>query len=268
MFAAYGFVFSHPDGGGVRVPPASWPAVRVEVLAAAPYPHAEPLVLSSSYVGMRFREGWLEVERGSSTLRAYGEDLAPHALVHPYLALPATALAHWSAAVPLHAGALVLPGGAVGVLAAKGGGKSTTMAAARQAGLPILTDDLLVLRNGMALAGPRSIDLRSEAARRFGGRPLGVIGGRARWRLDLQPVAPEVPLVALVELVWSDRPTVERLSAVERLDVLAASYALGSAVAPPAALLEVATLPMFRVGRPRELSAVGRALEFVTALAA
>jgi hypothetical protein len=72
---------------------------------------------------------------------------------------------------PLHSTVLATPGGAVGILGDSGFGKSTLAAALIDGGLPLVTDDLLVLvPDGHALmtqAGLPRIKLWPETAARF-----------------------------------------------------------------------------------------------------
>ncbi len=70
---------------------------------------------------------------------------------------------------PLHATVVVIGGEAVAFLADAGGGKSTLAAAFLQAGFPLLTDDLLVVRRQgekfFAYPGPARLKLFPEIAR-------------------------------------------------------------------------------------------------------
>ncbi|MCL6566521.1 MAG: hypothetical protein K6U09_08875 [Acidobacteriia bacterium] len=102
---------------------------------------------------------------------------------------------------PLHATAVVISGEAVAFLADPGGGKSTLAATFLQAGFPLLTDDLLVVRRQgerfFAYPGPARLKLFPEIAR-------AVLG----------PVADGVPLnsgtpkriLPLGEDQWHRRP--------------------------------------------------------------
>ena len=72
---------------------------------------------------------------------------------------------------PLHSTVLAAPGGAIGILGDSGYGKSTLAAALMSAGLPLVTDDLLVLlpegEDLMAQPGLPRLKLWPEAAARF-----------------------------------------------------------------------------------------------------
>ena len=100
-------------------------------------------------------------------------------VVHPYLGLTAATAARWRRWCTFHAGALVTGRSAWGILGPKGAGKSTFLAwFAGLDGGAALTDDVLVVdRSGQALSGPRCIDLRRDAADRFGpAEALGMVG--------------------------------------------------------------------------------------------
>ena len=110
-----------------------------------------------------------------------------------------------------------------GLVADRGVGKSSTLARLALDGIPIVADDLLVIDEIVALAGPRAIDLRDEPARRLGvGEPLGIVGTRSRWRFRVHAVPPSVPVRGWVFLEWGEgeAPSVESVSARERLERL------------------------------------------------
>ncbi len=116
----------------------------------------------------------------------------------------------------------------------------------------MLSDDVLVVRDGAAFAGPRCIDLRAEPARRLGaGVPLGVVGMRERFRLELGPAPSVVPLRGFVTLGWDDELTVEHLRGSKRLLTLMPHRALLLESNAPADLLELSSLPFVQVRRPR-----------------
>ena len=126
--------------------------------------------------------------------------------MHPHLAGAAAVLSHWCGRDSFHAGAFVVDGGVWGLLGDKGAGNSSTLVSLARAGVPIVSDDVLVLDKATAYAGPRSIDLRTDAAQTLRtGQPLGMIGDRARWRVPLGPVEPELPFRGWVTLRWGPR---------------------------------------------------------------
>jgi hypothetical protein len=77
-------------------------------------------------------------------------------------------------------------------------GESTLLAGLANAGIPIVTDDVLVLSNGAAIAGPRCSDLRPDV-KRFG---LGaaVRPSDPRNRISLPPITAGHPLVGVIHL--------------------------------------------------------------------
>src|SRR5262249_6109268 len=157
------------------------------------------------------QHGWVDLARAERRATfCLRTSLADGDLVHPYLAPAAAVAARWAGRESFHAGAVVVDGGAWGVLGDKETGKSSTLAWLALQGHEILMDDLLVLDGDDALAGPRCIDLREEPAARLGaGEPLGFVGLRERWRLTLDQVPARVPLHGWVTLAWGDRVEVE-----------------------------------------------------------
>jgi hypothetical protein len=188
------------------------------------------------------------------------------ALVHPYLAPIAGLFAHWHRRESLHAGAFVARGGAWGVLAERSGGKSSTLARLALDGVPIVTDDVLIVEDRTAFAGPRAIDLREEPAQALGiGEPLGVLGARDRWRMRLADVGGAFELKGWVFLEWGDELAVTRVSAGSRLQRLAAQRTIRLAPPDPSALLRLSALPAFELRRPRDWSSLEEATTLLLA---
>src|SRR5581483_4714078 len=102
-------------------------------------------------------------EPASATFRTR-DALDGRALLHPYLGAAASVAAAWHGRESLHAGAFVHRGRAWGVLGERTAGKSSLLAVLHELGRPIVADDILVLDGLAALAAPRSVDLRREAA--------------------------------------------------------------------------------------------------------
>ena len=173
-------------------------------------------------------------------------------LLHPYLA-PAAALAHlWAGREALHGGAFATAAGAFALLAEKEGGKSTTLAwLALKHGLPVLADDLVVLRSGAVLSGPRCLDLRGT----LDGLDLDtaqMVRNGERLRLSLPPAPSEAPLVGSVVLRWGARTRLDEPAAADRLRELLPHRMYGDRLdGDQPALLQVAALPMLIVIRPR-----------------
>ncbi len=179
------------------------------------------------------------------------------ALLHPHLASVAVVASYWHGRDSFHAGGFVSDGGVWGLLGDKGSGKSSTLGSLVLAGVPVFCDDVLVLDGKMALAGPRSVDLRTDAARRLGaGEPLGVIGERERWRLALAPVEPELPLRGWVTLRWAQGTTVRAMRGSERLRELLGHRALRLGPPDPSTPIELSSLPFLELSRPRGWSSM------------
>lgn len=189
-------------------------------------------------------DGWVEIERASGHARFhFPTPPSDRELVHPYLAATAGVIARWQGLHCFHAGAFVAGGRAWAVLGDKGAGKSSLLAQLATQGVPILTDDVLVVRGVHGLAGPRCVDLRRASAEALGvGEPLGVVGRRERWRVPVGPVAPEVPLGGWIRLAWGEAG-VEPLPASEALPAIFASLTLRIEPTDPPALMDLLTLP-------------------------
>jgi hypothetical protein len=190
--------------------------------------------------------------------------LRPDELVHPYLAPAAAVIGRWLSRESVHAGAIAVDGRALGVVGARGAGKSSTLAWWAQEGGDVLCDDLLVLDGRTTFVGPRSIDLREDAAARLeAGEAIGQTGARERWRVRLAPLGDRHDLVGFAFLAWGDVVTVRALGARERLARLVPQRGLRLGPARDDAVLELATLPAWEISRPRSwatLPEVGRRL--------
>jgi hypothetical protein len=177
----------------------------------------------------------------------------PECVVQPHLTTAAAAIQLRRGMQPFHAGGVITGGGVWGVLGAKEAGKSSAMALASLRDIEIVTDDLLVVTDGAAYAGPRCIDLRPEAARELGiGTGLGVVGLRERWRVYTSPCAMLTPMAGFVVPEWG-ADDLRPLSPVERLQTLFAHSALlGITMNDPDQYLSLAALPMFAWSRPKD----------------
>jgi hypothetical protein len=182
--------------------------------------------------------------------------------VHPIMASPAAVVNRWHGRDSFHAGAFVSGTGAWAVVGEKGAGKSSMLAWLATRGVPVLGDDVLVLDGDSALAGPRCIDLRSDAAARMGiGTNLGVVGLRVRWRVYTAPCPPAVPLRGWIFPAWGDAIRVRPIPAAQRIPRLLENLAL---VVPPVnsrSLLELAALPCVEFSRPSDWDGIDAAME-------
>ena len=191
------------------------------------------------------------------------------ALVHPLLAHVAAIAAWWAGRESFHAGAFVADGGVWAVLGGRGAGKSSTLAWLAGEGHDVVCDDMLVLDAETPFAGPRSLDLRGDAAARLEqGEPLGVLGTRERWRLPLAPVAALPPLRGFVQLAWGDEVGARLLPPPQRVELLGASRGVRLPAAEPSAWLELAGLPWYELTRPRRWEALPRVADELRRLAA
>ena len=252
---AYGFrVSGVPQARSLLVDaPGGWPALDLAVrITSEASPTADRVDAVSAAVRLR-AGGWAELDRASSSVVfCMSERPSDEALVHPHLAAPAIVAAHWLGRESFHAGAFMLGGAAWVVLADKDSGKSSLLASLALTGVSVIADDVVILADRTVMAGPRSIDLRGEASRALGqGRSLGRVGLRERWRMSLDPVAPEVPLAGWITLSWGERVVVQPISGSRRLEALLAHRAIRLAPPEPKLMLELPSLPMFELSRPR-----------------
>jgi hypothetical protein len=205
--------------------------------------------------------GWVDIDRTTRTSTMYLPQEPPHAhIAHPFLGSTAVVVAHWRGLQSFHAGAFVTDHGAWAILGYKGAGKSSMLAALSRMGVPILTDDVLVIgRDLHGFAGPRCIDLRRETASALGlGVDLGVVGTRERWRLQLDPIAVELPLAGWICLDWGE-PAILPVPLHERIRTLYQSIGLRIEQHDPdvlARLMDLLALPMVRVRRLRSMAAL------------
>lgn len=210
----------------------------------------------------------LEREPGRATFSVVRR-LAPAELVHPYLAPVAAVVGRWHGRESFHAGAVAEAGRVWGILGARESGKSSTLARLAREGREIVCDDLLVLDGSRVFAGPRSIDLRSDAARRLRqGRAAGVVGARERWRLTLPPLGGELRLQGWIVLRWGDAFAVRHPTPTETFGLLAEHAGLRIGPSRPETLLDLAGYPCVEVRRPRGWRSLGRTVQAVEAVIA
>jgi hypothetical protein len=234
--------------------PPDWPTLTVSSCVGVSPPGLEMVAPDRAVLRLQ-TVGRIEIDwRVRHAAFTAPRELTHAELVHPYLAPVADLAAHWLGRESLHAGAVVVDGGAWAVLGDRGAGKSSLLASLALAGHGIVCDDALVLdEHGQAFAGPRSIDLRADAARQLGvGESLGVMGLRERHRLTVGPVSAVMPLRGFVVLAWDGQRAVQRVGPDRRLRELAAHRAVRIAPPDPARLIELSSLPMIELRRPRD----------------
>ncbi|MFF0152999.1 hypothetical protein [Micromonospora sp. NPDC005203] len=229
-----------------------WPAVRVRQLDQ---PAPPPVPLDGRQGTRILADGrTLALDRLRGTATFYGPPLTPDVLAHPYLAPVATTLNRWVGRETFHSGAFVLAGRAWAVLGPRTAGKSSLVAALAARGVPILTDDILVVDRADALAGPRCVDLRQPVP--GVALPARAVRGGERLRVALPPITSRVPLGGWFFLRWGAAVTRTRLPGASLLARLAGLRSFGQLPSDAAALLSIAALPAWELTRPRDWAAL------------
>ena len=143
------------------------------------------------------------------------------------------------------------------------GGKSSLLAALAVNGIDVVSDDVLVVNERReAYPGPRTVDLREDAAIALGvGEEIGVTGARERWRLKLPPLDGALPLGGWIFTDWSDELRMRHLPASETLRRLFTNRSITVPPRNPAAFLQLSALPAWELLRPRSWAAVPETLE-------
>jgi hypothetical protein len=244
-----------------------WPSL--ELVARVGRPVEEPERVTDERAELSTRTGARVVveRRKGRAVFTVPKPVSHEALVHPYLAPAAAVVARWLGRESLHAGAYVVNGGAWAVLGERESGKSTLLAALALVGVEIVCDDLLILDGAEALAAPRSVDLREDAARALGaGEALGVVGARERWRLRLAPASGPATIRGFVFLGWGDRLEALPVPASRRLAGLLHYRALRLPSSAPEPLLDLAALPAWELRRPRDWGSLPAALDLLVGM--
>jgi hypothetical protein len=119
-------------------------------------------------------------------------------------------------------------------------------------GVGILTDDLLIVEDGYAFAGPRCVDLRKGAVDWLGQRLcVETIQERQRWRVHLPPVTPALALRGWILPTWADCVELEPVPVAQRLPLIYGSLAIQRVPVHPQLMLRLAALPFLVFRRPR-----------------
>jgi hypothetical protein len=251
---AYGFRLEGlPEAADLLVgAPPGWPGLAIECAPDSEGPPADRVGPDRAELRL-LSGGWVGIDRvPGRAIYHLPRPVDDGALVHPYLAPVALISARWLGRESFHAGAFVAGGGVWALLGDKEAGKSTTLAWLETHGHTVVCDDALVLDGVTALAGPRTIDLRAESARRLGiGEPLGTVGVRERWRVPLGEVAAELPFRGWVQLEWGEAVEVARVRGAARLPALIPHRGVRLEPPRPEALVDYAALPQLTLRRPR-----------------
>ncbi|HVE97922.1 MAG TPA: hypothetical protein VNA12_01950 [Mycobacteriales bacterium] len=218
---------------------------------------------------LRTRTGrLLDVRRSPLTVRVGSPHPAPDEYVHPVLAGAAVMAHHWGGRLALHGGVVAGAHGAVLLLADRGVGKTTTLAALSNH-VAVLADDVAIVGAGAwVLAGPRCLDLRPEALPLLGDvalrDPTPVRGGdRLRVTLGLAPL---VARVSAVVHLTSGPDRIDSLPPASRIARLLEHVALRVVPSRTAVMLDLLPVPTYVVGATRGAVGVSFARDAVLSL--
>jgi hypothetical protein len=202
--------------------------------------------------------GRLEMSRSECTaIMRSAAPLPPDEVVHPWLSRVGGTFGRWLGREVLHGGAVVVDGRAWALLGGAGAGKSTLLAILARKRHDVLTDDVLVMHNGLVFAGPRCVDLRPDAAATVGMKDALPVRGGTRRRVELPRSAAAVPLGGIVHLDWGAHAEARPVPLDQRIARLRAQAWLG--VHDPigkSALLELVAVPTLELLRPRRENAL------------
>lgn len=230
----------------------SWPVLEVS-FAFDPEPGSEDIVMRQGPGGPVCLDA-----SGTRAVVPRIPDMPVSELVHPGLTAAAWLAARLQGEEVMHAGAYVVEDGAWIVIGDHEHGKSTLLGLLFSMGSEILADDMIVIRDGRACAGPRCLDLRAEAAGRL------EIGTPARLgykhRVGLPPIAAELPIHGFVHLDWADDLSLRRLRPGERMSRLLAHTGQPPR-RRPSEMLELSELPHLLLSRPRDWDMAVRSAE-------
>src|SRR4051812_4402649 len=252
---AYGLRLLGIDGGRLLSPAGDerWPEVRVALTGSDDTSDWRP-GFGGRRACVNLAGGMLRAEREQARITIRTDAPATdEMLVHPWLAAGAAVFARWHCRDAFHGGAVAVDGQAWAVFAPKEGGKSTLLAHLAARGVPVVSDDLLVLEDGDVYAGARCVDLRPGTAEQLGLPELEAVRRSSRHRLLLGPVPARLPLCGVVHLAWDDELAVVRVPVHERIERLRAQNALGDLPPLEQGLLRLLALPTLELRRPRDL---------------
>lgn len=231
----------------------AWDAMELRIIDGEPVGGAVESVWNEEGMRMLSPSGaLLDVTWPRSVCLRTRLPVVQEVAVQPHLNTAIAAMSLRKGWQAFHAGAFERNGRSWGVLGANGSGKSSLLALAAAQGSGIIADDLLVIADLQAFAGPRCIDLRPDAARSLGvGRSLGQVGTRDIWRLDVGTTPLRTEMAGFIVPTWGPG-SVEPVPRFERLRVLAARTAIqGPPLNNPENYLDLSLLPMFTWSRPR-----------------
>lgn len=245
--------------------PPGWLPVRFEQREGTAY--ADVSVDDERAVFPCGPDGVVTADRASGTVTVTApRRVSDDELAHPHLAWTASAFARWHGWEAYHAGGVVVGAGVWGVTGDRGTGKSTLLAALAMQGGGVVSDDLLVVAAGQALAGPRCVDLRHDAARALDAGRSVESEGRERQRVSLGAVPAELPLAGWVLLGWGERLELRRVRPRDALVRLGAQRMMQLHEVRPEGLLDQVGLPVVEMVRPRDFAVLSASAELLTQL--
>src|SRR4051794_22393982 len=255
---AYGLRLLGIDGGRLLSPAGDdrWPEVRVALTGSDDTSDWRP-GFGGRRACVNLAGGMLRAEREQAGITIRTDAPATdEMLVHPWLAAGAAVFARWHCRDAFHGGAVAVDGQAWAVFAPKEGGKSTLLAHLAARGVPVVSDDLLVLEDGDVYAGARCVDLPPGPAEALGLSELRPVRRSTRLRLALGPVRAPLPLGGVVYLAWGEDVVVTRIPMRERIPRARLQNAVGALPPSESGLLRLVALPTFELRRPRDFDAV------------
>jgi len=266
---AYGLRYSGSVGDLLVDAPPHWPLLRLSQQIGDVKRGEEDF--GEEYAELSLVDGWASLRRDpASAAFTFLRHMSEGEMAHPYLTRVAAAHTYWLGRESFHAGAFVVNGRAWAIAADREGGKSSTLAGLARTGHPIVVDDLVVSVAGKIQAGPRSIDLREGASTYLGlGEPMGIHGGRPRFRHRLDDVPAEIELAGWIFLAWGNSVEAVQLTPFDRLRRLMDHRMIkGPAQLEPSGVLNLAALPGFDLRRPRSFDRFDDSLEAIAGIVA
>jgi hypothetical protein len=266
---AYGLRVSGAVGDLLVAAPPHWPLLSLSQEIGEVERGEEDF--DEEYAELSLVDGWASLRRDPASVTfTFRRLMSEGEIAHPYLTRVAAAHTYWLGRESFHAGAFIANGRAWAIAADRGGGKSSTLAGLASGGHPIVVDDLVVTSGGKILAGPRSIDLREGASTFLGlGEPMGIHGGRTRFRHRLDDVPAEIELGGWIFLSWDESVDAVQLSPFDRLRRLMDHRMVkGPAQLEPSGVLNLAALPGFELKRPRSFDRFGDSLAAIAEIVA
>jgi len=247
-------------------PSAAAYGLRIEGLAPTPWLAVHlasewPVVVVSRHGQILDDEPRVDLD----ARRAYvGPTVSESELVHPLLGRIALAFCRTHGTDALHAGVVAGAAGAWALVGSSTSGKSTLLSGCAAGGLEVLSDDVLILRAGRVLTGPRCLDLRQPAGT---ATAWTSVRGDSRYRVTLPPAAAEHVLTGTVHLSWGDGPELVPLTRAQILMRIFDRQMTEGFPQLTRVANELADLPGYELRRPHDLEALHSSVAILTQLA-